>query len=109
LAPSHVRSTSVTAAAAASHAEGEKHAEYANLAHQYIIQPVAIETLGSIGPESRVFLNKLCKLLIAKTGNLKEGASAYFRQRISIAMARGNCASVVGSLPDGAGIYEDDE
>ena len=57
--------------------------------------PVSIETSGSLGPKTRDFLKELGYRLRQATGEIN---SSYLLQRLSIAVQRGNMASVMGSI-----------
>ena len=57
--------------------------------------PVAIETLGAIGPKSMVFLRELGRRIRAVTDEPK--SADYLLQRISVAVQRGNSIAVQGS------------
>ena len=58
--------------------------------------PVSIETSGSLGPKTRDFLKELGYRLRQATGEIN--SSSYLLQRLSIAVQRGNMASVMGSI-----------
>ena len=63
LAPSHLQATSIEAGSAAKTAEVRKVAKYQTLAIYYTFVPIAIETLGPIGPEAKTFLLELGRRL----------------------------------------------
>ena len=79
----------------AAQAEEKKRSKYLHLASDHSFTPVAIETSGVIGPQSLVFLHELGRRLEQTTGEAK--SRAYLFQRLSIAIQRGNAASVLGS------------
>jgi hypothetical protein len=54
LAASHVGRTSVTAGAAAAAGEQRKHTKYAHLQPTFTFLPIAVETMGTWGPEARL-------------------------------------------------------
>ena len=62
----------------------------------YSFTPVAIETLGAMGKKSLAFLKDLGHRVRQRTGEVK--AKAYQTQRLSVAVQRGNAASVLGSV-----------
>jgi len=97
LAASHISSTSIQAGAAAEHAASSKILKYTNLGNTYHFVPVAVETLGAWNAEGRLFINDLGRRMSAVTGDARE--SNFLFQRISVAVQRGNAASVLGSLP----------
>lgn len=92
VASSHLNMTSVNCGAAADQAERDKHNHYIDLKEHYIFTPIAFESFGSIGPETEVFLSKLGKLMKRNTGETR--SLDYLLQRISIAIQRGNAASI---------------
>ncbi len=85
--------TSGTGAVAAM-AEGGKMAKYSCLSPSHTIVPVAIETLGAIGPLSLAFLKDLGSRIRQRTGEQKAGH--YLQQQLSVAVQRGNSISISG-------------
>ena len=81
LAPSHLRST---AAEAAKEAEERKVSKYRSIAAYNTFIPVAVETLGPMGPEAKSFLLDLGRRLRQHTGELR--STSYLIQRISMAI-----------------------
>ena len=65
------------------------------LAPSYTIVPVAIETLGAIGPLSLAFLKDLGTRIRHQT---KEKGGHYLLQQLSVAVQRENSISIRGSL-----------
>ena len=57
---------------------------------------IAFETSGVIGPKSRLFLKELGHRIKLSTGELR--SAAFLLQRLSVAVQRGNAASVLGSI-----------
>ena len=68
LAQSYVAQTSKEAGKAAELAEQRKLSHYEERSAQYIISPVATETLGSWGPRSIKFMKELGKRICDATG-----------------------------------------
>ncbi|KAJ8719299.1 hypothetical protein PYW08_011474 [Mythimna loreyi] len=97
LAPSHLPSSSCCAGAAAAAAENLKRRKYTNLVGSYIFEPFGVETLGSWGPSAHKLFNELSKRLVDTSRDPRAGF--YLGQRISIAIQRGNAASLLGTLP----------
>ena len=91
--------------AVAARAENVKISKYAHLDSSYLFIPVAIETCGTFGPEAKKFLQDLRRRL--KRATLEDKAHQYLVQRISVAVQRGNAASVLGSMGDQLGGLED--
>ena len=101
LAPSHVTASSRAAGAAASQAESAKRVKYAELSSNgnYIFCPVAIETLGSWGPSAQDISSEIGSRIQARTGDPR--STAFLRQRLAIAVQRGNAAAIRGTCPVG--------
>ena len=97
LAPSHVARTCSLSGAAAADAEDLKRSKYVgNLPTTYEFIPLGFETLGAMDPAAQEFVETLGKRLRATTGC--ERAGEYLRQRLSLAILRGNVGSILGSL-----------
>ena len=103
-APSYLPATSITPGAAAKEAEQRKFKKYEDLAAQGIFVPIAIETSGVWGKEGRHMIQKIG----SKISNLTSEARStyYLMQRISIAVQRGNVASILGTFPSGKELNE---
>ncbi|KAI5633763.1 hypothetical protein NE865_13510 [Phthorimaea operculella] len=99
VAPTHVRSTSLRAGAAATNAETLKTRKYQGIPGCFMFVPLGFETLGPWGPSAVKFINDLSARLIEASGNPRAGS--FLAQRISIAIQRGNAASVLGTVPLG--------
>ena len=85
------------AGAAASSSEALTSVKYADHATTHTFIPLAFETLGSWGDHARRFVAELGRRTSAVTGDRCE--SAILRQRISVAVPRGNalaCAETLG-------------
>ena len=93
-----------SAAKSAAQAEAKKLSHYQNLSSGYIVMPVAMETLGSIGPMTMQFIKELGSRIIDVTGDKR--AKSYLFQRLGIAVQRGNAASIMGTVPSGQKLYE---
>ena len=97
LAASHVHATSIKSGAAAEKAEAAKLTKYADIARTHIVVPQAFETLGSWGKQASDFVSELGRRLTVVTGERRE--TSYLRQRLSIAIQRGNSIACQGTLP----------
>ena len=104
LAASHIKSAASQAGAPSEAAEVKKHKKYASLNEQYNFTPVAFETLGSWGPEASTFVSELGRRLEVATGEPR--AASFLRQKIGIAVQRGNAVCIRQSLPSGTGLNE---
>ncbi|KAL0841226.1 hypothetical protein ABMA28_014960 [Loxostege sticticalis] len=102
LAPSHLSSTSSVAGAAATSAECLKRRKYAALNDGYIFVPFGVETMGPWGPSARALFKEISKRLSDATGDQRAGS--YLGQRISLAIQRGNAASLLGTIPGGSAV-----
>ena len=97
-APSYISSaTSKAGAVAALAEERKKNIYYAHLDPSHSFTPVAVETSGVVGPQSLAFLKDLGRRMRQVTG--EERSLSYLRilQRVSVAVQRGNAASVLGT------------
>ena len=95
VADSHLSGTIQRAGKAADKAEEAKLKKYDALKEVYHVVPVGSETFGSWGSHAKKFLEELGNLLIKKT---KEKRSKHWMfQRLSMAIVRGNVASVMGT------------
>ena len=104
LAPSHLPVTTIDAGSAAKNAEERKIAKYWSVAIYHTFVPVAIETLGPMGPEAKAFLLELGQRLRRQTGELR--STSFLLQRISMAIQKGNAVSIMGSIPQGKELEE---
>ena len=104
VATSHIKSAASQAGAPSEAAEIKKHKKYSCLSEQYIFTPVALETLGSWGPEASTFVSELGRRLVVTTGEPR--AASFLRQKIGIAVQRGNAVCIKQSLPSGTGLNE---
>ena len=84
-----------TPGSAATKAEARKRVTYKNLLTTYRFEPVAIETTGVLGESSTRFIAELGKRITGSTGDRRE--THWLRQRLSIAVVRGNTASVLAT------------
>lgn len=97
LAPSHLATSSVSAGKIAELAENLKSAKYATLEDNYIVTPICVETLGPWGPSGLEFVKELGSKIANITGEPR--SRSFLFQSISMAIQRGNVASVFGTVP----------
>ena len=101
LAPSHLSQSALAAGSAAVRAEEGKLGKYAELAASgnYVFIPIAIETLGSWGPSAL----SVCAEIGGRTANItgEVRSTAFLKQRLDIAIQKGNAAAVLGTFPTG--------
>ena len=84
LAPSYSSHATLAAGEVAALAEERKVAKYNGLPVTHSFTPVAIETLGAIGPKSLVFLKELGWRARRQSG--EERAASFLLQRLSVAV-----------------------
>ena len=83
-----------SAGAAARAAETSKRQRYAALAQRYEFAPLAVETSGVLGPSFGELLQDIGRRISQRSGEPRE--TAWLRQRVSLAVARGNAAAICG-------------
>ena len=105
-AASHVASSATTPRYAATRSEDLKRRKYQSLAQRFTFEPIAVETSGAIGETSQDFISMLGAKIGAVSGDIRE--TAYLRQRISIAIQRGNAISILNTF-DAGDIHNEDE
>jgi hypothetical protein len=94
LAPSYVQHSDPDFAVAS--AETKKKRKYSCLAERYIVIPVAFSTLGRWGSEGLTLITAIGRLIQEKT--FERRATSFLKQRLSMAIQRGNAASVFGTV-----------
>ena len=67
-------------------------------------EPLAFETFGPWGPDTKVWISNIARMVEEQTGERR--SHEYIRQRISIEIQRGNAASVLGTFPFTRGLEE---
>ena len=82
----------------AEHTEDRKADKYQDLPPSHIFTPMAVETMGAIGPRSVAFLRQLGSRIARETGEPR--STDFLLQRISVAVQVGNSASVRGGMGD---------
>ena len=96
--------TSQEVGKAAKEAEKEKLDHYQELTTNYIVTPVAMETLGSWGQLGLKLIKDIGQRIAQNTGDKR--STSYLFQRISMAAQRGNVASIRGSVPNSKTLNE---
>ncbi|XP_061717746.1 uncharacterized protein LOC133525501 [Cydia pomonella] len=97
LAPSHVQGSSRKPGTAAEDAQLNKCRKYAFLKNNYIFAALAVETFGPWSSDTKQVVKEISHKLVWVSGDLRAGE--YFAQRLSLAIQRGNAASVLGTMP----------
>jgi hypothetical protein len=96
LAPSHLDTAVSGPGVLATEAEGRKCMKYTSLSATYCFVPIAVETLGALGDDATDFLHQLGRRIAAVTGERR--STEFLLQRLSVAIQRGNAASVLGTV-----------
>lgn len=96
LCQSYVSDTAQEPGKAAEARETHKFKKYEELKSNYIVTPVAIETLGPWAPMGLKLIKEVGKKICDLTGEKR--STSYLFQSISIAIQRGNAASVMGTV-----------
>ena len=104
MAPSNLSASIQGAGKAADRAEDLKLKKYEDLKKDYHVVPVAAETFGSWGNHAKKFLEEVGNMLIKKTEEPR--AKHFFYQRLSMAIIRGNVASIMGTAANSAKMSE---
>ena len=102
LAPSHQAMAARESRAVAVDAEQRKKSRYSHLETTHCFVPVAVETLGAMGPEARSFFREIANRI--KSSCNEERAHDFLLQRVAVSVQRGNTASVLGAI-EGRDVY----
>ena len=95
-ASSHIVHTSLAAGRAAADAEVKKRTKYSSLAVEHNFVPVAIETMGAWGMEAIRLIAEIGGRIASVRG--KRRSASFLRQRLDIAIQRGNAAAIHGTF-----------
>ena len=90
--------TASAAGKAAELAETSKLNKYRELTTNFTVIPVATETMGSWGQMGLKFIKDIGSRIAESTGVKR--SKYYLFQNISMAILRGNVASVLGTTPE---------
>jgi hypothetical protein len=105
LADSYVLKSSEVSGFAAEMACKRKHSKYSSIiSSNYVFKGLAFETLGPWCKEAIDLINVIGNRLIAESGDSK--SKKFLFERISLAIQRGNAASIRGTFPDSAILSE---
>jgi hypothetical protein len=96
LAQSHLNVAVSGPGIVANEAEAKKRHKYTSLTATYIFVPIAVETMGALGEEADDFIHKLGRRVASVSGEKR--ATEFLLQRLSVAIQRGNAASVMGTV-----------
>jgi hypothetical protein len=103
-APSYVSSSSKSPGYAAKLGETIKKGKYKFLENNYIFVPVAMESTGVFGKDGLNLVLEIGRKLAEVTGERR--STSFLIQRLSLAVQRGNAASILGTLPAGRELHE---
>ena len=95
-ADTHLAACSLEPGAGAGVAEERKRVKYRGISDSHIFEPVAFETTGAAGPTTLRLIKEIGRRLTRESGDNRE--ASWFRQRISVAIVKGNTASICSSL-----------
>ena len=93
---SHIQASSISAGSAAKIAEEKKIAKYSDLPAGIVFIPIAIETSGAWGEKEFELVRELGRRITA--ANFDARSAIFLRQRISLAVQRGNAFSILATL-----------
>ena len=96
LAPSHLNIAINRPGVVACEAEDKKRAKYASLSPTFCFVPVAVGTLGALGDGADELMHDLGRRISEVTGERR--ATEFLLQKLSVAIQRGNAASVLGTV-----------
>ena len=99
LAISHLHRALIAACTVAVDDEDRKRVKYTALCDQYCFVPLAVETLGALGEEAATFFRDIGRRIAVAAGEPR--STQFLFQRLSIAIQRGNAASVVSTASSG--------
>jgi hypothetical protein len=97
LCDSYLRISCKKSGAAANAAAQKKHLKYSSVKDSYFFIAFAVDCFGSWSDEALRFGKELGTRMISSTGEPR--SFSFLRQRISIAIQRGNATSVYGTIP----------
>jgi len=104
-AVSHVSDSSMTAGSAAAKAESNKIQKYGDIITGVDFVPFAIETSGVWGEEALNLVAEIGRRISDVTHDPR--STSFLRQRISVAVQRGNAFCVLGTFPSTASTDRD--
>ena len=95
-AQSHIQASSTQAGSAAATAEVNKTRKYADIITGVDFTPVAIETTGVWGEQALDLITAIGRRIAHETHDPR--STTYLRQRISVAVQRGNACCILGTF-----------
>jgi hypothetical protein len=107
LAETYLGRTSRVSGGASNQAENAKRNKYSGLPARYMLTPIAFESLGVMGEDTKKFMNSIGERL--KVAMREPKAKEYLLQRISIQIQRGNAHIIKAAISRGEGLQDFDE
>ena len=92
----NIGDTAHSPGSAATKAKERKRSFYSGITDRHRFEPVAVETTGVMGKSTNKLIAELGRRIAAKTGERRE--TEFLRQRISLAIMRGNAASILATV-----------
>ena len=97
-AEGYLTAGALQAGSAAEAAEERKRRKYEGIGDVYIFEPIAVETTGVLGPSTAKLIKLIGGKMAQESGDPRE--TSWLRQRIGVAILRGNCSSIRALAPD---------
>ena len=94
----NLTAAALQAGSAAEVAENRKRRKYKGISDSHIFEPIAVETTGAFGPTTLKLIKAIGRRRTKESGDVRE--AILLRQRIGIAILRGNCSSIRESAVD---------
>ena len=95
-ASSYLNGATHTPGWAAEAAANRKCLKYAELAEAYHFVPIAFETMGALCSAENDLISAIGSRITSSSGDPRE--TSFLRQRLSVAIQRGNAASILSSF-----------
>ena len=100
LAPSYLQASAGRAGVVAEQSEAKKVTKYTTITNTHLFIPLAFETLGVWGEQAQKFVSELGRRTTEVTKDTRE--TDFLRQRLSVAIQRGNALACLGSFRETA-------
>ena len=104
LAQSYIQTASKNAGKVAEDAESRKIGKYQKLLQNYEVIPICVEILGPWGPNGLKLIQEMGKKIQDSTNEAR--STSFLIQSISMAVQRGNSASVMGTVENQRSLEE---
>ena len=104
MAQSYIQAASKNAGKVAEDAESRKIGKYQKLLQNYEVIPICVETLGPREPNELKLIQEIGKKIQDTTNEPR--STSFLMQSISMAVQRGNSASVMGTVENQRSLEE---